>query len=110
MRSMTVLLASACVSVMLQGCGTMYLDAPPDSNVRLLREYTPASVHVEKKVWFKWWGMEPLDDPHTATIIREHQLKEVRLYMVNTFTDGLVNIFPGMIGFPRRTLVVEGNP
>lgn len=87
----------------------MYLDAPQDQSIKLLPKYAPAEVRIEQPIWFKWWGAEPIDDPHTATIIKENQLREVRLYMTNTFVDGILNIFPGMIGFPRRTLIVEGN-
>lgn len=91
------------------GCGTMYLDAPEDQSVKLLSRSEPASIRIEEKIRFKWWGAEPIDDPDTAAIIKEHQLKEVRLYMTNTFVDGLYNIIPGIFGFPRRTLIVEGN-
>ena len=95
--------------LLLSGCGTMYLNAPPTSNIPMLSKNVPTSVRIEKKVWFKWWGKEPIDDPQTAKIIEDNQLKEVRLYMTNTLADGILNIFPGMIGFPRRTLIVEGN-
>ncbi len=97
------------IGVLVQGCGTMYLDAPKIGSIKVLPRDAVTEVRIEKKVWFKWWGAQPWDDPHTATIIKENNLKEVRLYMTNTFTDGLFNIFPGMIGFPRRTLIVEGN-
>jgi hypothetical protein len=97
------------LSAGLAGCGTVYLNAPADQSVTLLTIEAPVKVRVEKTVWFKWWGGEPIDPPDTATIIRKNELKEVRLYMTNTFVDGLCNVFPGMIGFPRRTLIVEGN-
>lgn len=107
MRSKIRIIILTCLTNV--GCGTMYLDAPKGSDIKMLPQGVPAQVRIEKKVWFKWWGAEPLDDPHTASIIAENELKEVRLYMTNTFTDGLANIIPGMIGFPRRTLIVEGN-
>ena len=109
MLKLITLMSMLIAGLLLTGCGTMYLDTPADQTVKLLPRYTPTSVRIEKKVWFKWWGAEPIDDPQTAAIIKENNLKEVRLYMTNTFTDGLFNIFPGMIGFPRRTLIVEGN-
>jgi hypothetical protein len=87
----------------------MYLDAPANPTIKLLPRYAPTTVRIEQPIWFKWWGSEPIDDPHTATIIKQNNLREVRLYMTNTFVDGLFNIFPGLIGFPRRTLIVEGN-
>ena len=109
MFNFLVSFAIIAMMVLMQGCGTMYLDAPTDQSVVLLPEEAPVEMRISKKVWFKWWGKEPIDDPHTATIIKENDLKEARLYMTNTFTDGLCNIFPGIIGFPRRTLIVEGN-
>jgi len=87
----------------------MYLDAPEDQSVKLISRDAPTTVRIEQVVWFKWWGGESIDNPHTAAIIKEHKLKEVRLYMTNTFVDGLYNIIPGIFGFPRRTLIVEGN-
>ena len=96
-------------SLLLGGCGTLYLNAPNNQSIKLMSKYKPASVRIEKKIWFKWWGSEPIDNPDTATVIKENNLKEVRLYMTNTFVDGLLSIFPGMIGFPRRTLIIEGN-
>ncbi len=97
------------LSLLLTACGTVHLNAPSDQSVKLLDRKAPASVYIEKTVWFKWWGSEAIDPPDTATIIKENQLKEVRLYMTNTLMDGLCNVFPGMIGFPRRTLIIEGN-
>jgi hypothetical protein len=103
------LLKLLCVTLLLTGCGTVHLNAPADQSIKLLDRNASTSVHLERTVWFKWWGGEAIDPPDTATIIKENQLKEVRLYMTNTLMDGLCNVFPGMIGFPRRTLIVEGN-
>ena len=96
-------------SILLGGCGTMHLNAPADQSIKLMSKHEPAEVRIEKKVWFKWWGSEPIDDPQTAETIKQNNLKEVRLYMTNTFVDGIYSVFPGMIGFPRRTLIIEGN-
>lgn len=96
----------------LPACGDLYLDAPNGSNVYLMPEEKPAQVHVEQTVWFKYWGNEPFSEPetHAASIIREKNLHEARIRMVNTFFDGLISTFTGPFGFPRRTLIVEGNP
>lgn len=100
------------MAVSLAGCGDIYLDAPRGAHVTLLGEKFPAKIHEERVVWFKYWGNEPFSeaDTHAATIIQDRQLTSVRIYMVNTFTDGLISTFTGPLGFPRRTLVVEGNP
>ncbi len=100
------------VLLLTAGCGTIYMDAPASPQVRLLPKDAPVSVRVEKKVWFKWWGKEPLDPeaPYASAIIREHRLKEARIRMTNTVGDGIVSAITGIVGFPRRTLIVEGNP
>ena|GEM_PF-2626900 len=95
----------------LSGCGTIYLNAPPDSDVRALPKDAPTTVRVEKKVWFKWWGKYPMNeaDVNAATIIEEEGLTEARIRMTNTLADGIVTAVTGIVGFPRRTLIVEGN-
>ncbi|MCU0735301.1 MAG: hypothetical protein MUF20_07230 [Methylotetracoccus sp.] len=99
-------------TLLLAGCGDIYLDAPRGANVRLLAEKSPAKVRAEQVVWFKYWGNRPFSEAetHAATIIQDKHLTTARIYMVNTFVDGLISTFTGPIGFPRRTLVVEGNP
>jgi hypothetical protein len=99
------------VAALLSGCGDIYLNAPRGAQVILMPTKKPAQVHDEQVVWFKWWGNEPLSEAerHAATMIERHQLTEVRIRMVNTFADGFISTFTGPVGFPRRTLVVEGN-
>lgn len=89
----------------------MYLNAPPRSDVRLLSKTEPAQIKVERHAWFKYWGGEPInpEDVNASTIIQEQGLKEARIQMTNTFVDGIYSIIPGIFGFPRRTLIVEGN-
>jgi len=95
----------------LTGCGTIHLNAPPGSDVRALTKDAPTTVRVEKKVWFKWWGKYPMNeaDVNAATIIEEEGLAEARIRMTNTLADGIVTAVTGIVGFPRRTLIVEGN-
>jgi len=97
---------------LLSACGDLYLDAPRGSNISLMPKDKPAIVQVEQVVWFKYWGNEPFSEPetHAATIIENYNLCEARIRMVNSFTDALITTFTGPFGFPRRTLIVEGNP
>lgn len=96
----------------LAGCGEIYLDAPRNAHITLMSEKMPAKIHVEQVVWFKYWGNEPFSETetHAATIIQDQHLKQARIRMVNTLTDGIISTFTAPFGFPRRTLIVEGNP
>ncbi|MEY4684430.1 MAG: hypothetical protein RLZ25_889 [Pseudomonadota bacterium] len=89
----------------------MHLNAPPQSQVRLMSQSEPAEIKVERHAWFKYWGGQPLnpEDVNASSIIQEQGLKEARIQMTNTFVDGIYSIIPGIFGFPRRTLIVEGN-
>ena len=89
----------------------MYLNAPPQSHIRLLSKTEKAEIRIERHAWFNLWGKNPMnpDDVKASKIIEEQGLKEARIQMTNTFVDGLYSIIPGIFGFPRRTLVVEGN-
>jgi hypothetical protein len=95
----------------LSGCGVMHLNAPPQSHVRLMSKGEKAEIKVERHAWFKYWGGEPInpEDVNASTLIKEQGLKEARIQMTNTFVDGIYSIIPGIFGFPRRTLIVEGN-
>ena len=94
------------------GCGDIHLDAPRGARIKLLGEKSPTRVRAEQVVWFKYWGNEPFAEAetHAATLIDHYHLGEARISMVNTFADGFISTFTGPFGFPRRTLVVEGNP
>jgi len=76
-----------------------------------MSEGEKAEIKVERHAWFKYWGGEPFnpEDVNASSIIKEQGLKEARIQMTNTFVDGLYSIIPGIFGFPRRTLIVEGN-
>lgn len=101
----------ATFALTLSACGDIYLDAPRGANIQLMPTDAPAQVHVEQTVWFKYWGNQPFSEPetHAATIIRERNLYQARTRMVNTFADGIISAITGPFGFPRRTLIVEGN-
>lgn len=103
---------TAVAALGVAGCGDIYLDAPRGAHISLLREKSPARVRAEQVVWFKYWGNRPFDEAetHAATLIDRYHLTEARVYMINSFADGVISTFTGPLGFPRRTLVVEGNP
>jgi len=92
------------------GCGTVHIEVPPGSAVTLLDQDQPASIKIERHVWFALWGGEPLSDNSTLNDIREFHLKQVRVTVVQGFWDSVINGVTCYFSFVRRTVVIEGNP
>lgn len=108
----TRILAVIVCAWLATGCGTIYLDVPNDSNVKLLAKDAPAEYKVQRTVWYWMWGNRYLNenqDPHAWTLVEENGFKEVRLRMTNTFVDGLISAPGALVSICRRTIVVEGN-
>jgi hypothetical protein len=95
--------------LLLAGCGTVHLDVPEGTRVKLLEQDAPASRTVEQKVWFALWGATEVSDNHTATLIGENRLTEVRIQVKYTGWDVLLNTVLAVVGFTRRSVIVEGN-
>ena len=97
-------------ALLLTGCGTVHFDVPQGQRVKLLTEDDRTSVRVERKVWYALWGHKTLTDNHTATLIQENRLVEVKMFTEQSFSDSIINPFTSLFSFSRRTLVIEGNP
>ena len=102
--------AALAMPLFLAGCGTIHFDVPPGTRLKLLERDAPASVRIERSVWYALWGGVELSENHTAPLIREFDLVEVRLHNQYTFLDVLINTFASLLSFSRRTVIVEGNP
>jgi len=94
---------------MTAGCGTVHFDVPEGARVKLLEVDAPTSVRVERTCWYALWGAKPLGDNHTASMIAEHQLTEVRLHNQYSASEVIINTFTSIVSFSRRRIIVEGN-
>ncbi len=92
------------------GCGTTQLVAPPGRDVRIMQADTPASVRVERTVWFWQWGARPISDNTTREDIVKYNLREVRMDAYQKWYEMVLNPILSIVSVQRRTLVVEGNP
>ena len=95
--------------LVLSGCGTVSLVVPEGREVRLLGEDEPASIHVERKLWFWQWGAEAISDNTTKPEIEAYNLREIRIVTVQTMFDNLITMVTSLISVTCITLVVEGN-
>ena len=101
------LLAAACL--VLAGCGTVHFDAPAGQRVRLLTLDDPTSMRVQYTIWYALWGGKVLNENHTAPLIANNHLAEVKMFTEASVTDSLINPLVSIFSFSRRTLVIEGN-
>jgi hypothetical protein len=92
------------------GCGTAQLVAPPGRDVRIMHADAPASVHVERTVWFWSWGAKPISDNTTREDIEKYNLREVRIDVYQKWYEMLMNPITSIVSIQRRSLIVEGNP
>jgi hypothetical protein len=97
-------------STLLVGCGTVNFDAPEGRRVKLLTREDPTSVRVERRLWYALWGGKPLSENHTAPLIEEFHLGEVRMATRQNVLDTLITTVTGVFSITCRTLIVEGNP
>jgi len=104
-----LMLIVALVSASL-GCGTTQLVAPPGRDVQIMRADAPASVHVERTIWFWCWGAKPISDNTTREDIEKYHLREVRIDTYQKWYEMIINPITSIFSFQRRTLIVEGNP
>jgi hypothetical protein len=102
-----ILLTAAALAA---GCGTVHFDVPEGRRVKLLEVDAPTSIRVERTVWYALWGDKPLEDNHTASIIAEYSLKEVRMSNGYSLSDSIIDTFTSIVSFSRRRIIVEGNP
>lgn len=107
LRAVAVAAALAASSL---ACGTTELVAPPGRDVRVMQADTPASVHVERTVWFWQWGARPISDNTTREDIVKYNLREVRMDAYQKWYEMVLNPILSIVSVQRRTLVVEGNP
>jgi len=92
------------------GCGTAQLVAPPGRDVRIMQADTPATVRIERTVWFWSWGAKPISDNTTREDIEKYNLREVRIDVYQKWYEMIMNPITSIVSIQRRTLVVEGNP
>jgi cysteine synthase len=109
-RAVAVTLVVAALVTAGLGCGTAQLVAPAGRNVRIMRADAPASVHVERTVWFYSWGAKPISDNTTREDIEKYNLREVRMDVYQKWYEMLINPITSIVSIQRRTLIVEGNP
>lgn len=100
-------LVGLCLSV-LPGCATVYVNAPPGRDVRLMAENEPMQSKQTVRTWYLLWGLVPISDNSTADRIADHNLTGIRVKEQYGFVDVLISVFLSWTSLHSRTVVIEG--
>ena len=90
------------------GCYTMKAVAPAKSDVKLLTENENTSFQKKIKVWYALFGSVPISKNTTAEVIKENDLKSVRVTTKLEFIDFIIGAFTGIASIVPATIIIEG--
>jgi len=102
-----VLLASACL--LFVSCSVVYVKAPAGKTVTLLAN-EPTSIKIPMRNWYLLWGLIPLTDNGTSTMIGQVNMGQVRVKTYYTALDFILNIPLAALTLHTNTVLLEGNP
>ena len=102
-----VLVAFACL--LLINCAAVLVNAPRDEAVTLLSNQ-PTMVKVTLRNWYLLWGLIPLTNNNTATMIARTNLDNVRVKVYYTPLQRLANLIMVLGLVETNTVVIEGIP
>lgn len=94
--------------VLLAGCAPVIIEAPVRGNVSLSRvNATPPTV-VKKKNWYALWGLIPISNNSTASLIADKGFTEVKAKTYTSFVDCLISVLTSPITIMCNTAEVSG--
>jgi hypothetical protein len=102
-----VLVALACL--LLVNCATVLVNAPRGKTVTLLSN-EPATLKVTLRNWYLLWGLIPLTNNNTATMIGRCNLENVRVKVYYTPLQRLANLIMVLGLVETNTVLIEGIP
>ena len=102
-----VLIAFACL--LLVNCATVFVNAPSGKTVTLLSD-DPTPVKITVRNWYLLWGLVPLTDNNTASLVGRTNLDGVRVRVYYTPLQRLANLIMILGLIETNTVVIEGIP
>jgi len=102
-----VLIAFACL--LLINCATVLVNAPRGKTVTLLSN-EPATLKVTLRNWYVFWGLIPLTNNSTASMVGRCNLDGVRVRVYYTPLQRLANLIMVLGLVETNTVQIEGIP
>ena len=98
-----------CACLLLINCATVLVNAPRGKTVALLSN-DPATLKVTLRNWYLFWGLIPLTNNSTATMIGRCNLDDVRVKVYYTPLQRLANLVMALGLVETNTVLIEGIP
>lgn len=93
--------------VMMINCAEIYIESPMKSDVRLMAETEPGVYTTHMRCFYLFWGLIPISDNSTSTIIARYNLSQVKARTHYGLIDWLISGLTGGILF-SMSVDVEG--
>ncbi|MCL2183247.1 MAG: hypothetical protein FWB85_07235 [Chitinispirillia bacterium] len=110
-KKLAVMSALVIACVLVTGCYSVKMTAPPDSDVKLMAPASQASFKKSQKNWYAVYGMVPILNAEDGVqrTIRDNGLKEVRVETKQTILDWIISGFLSFATISTTTTIIEGN-
>ncbi len=92
----------------LLNCAEVYIEAPMKQDVQLLPENRAGTFVAHMKCFYLFWGLIPISDNSTSTLIAKYDLSNVRARTHFGILDWLVSYLTGGIFF-SMSVDIEGD-
>jgi len=110
-KRVAVISALLIACVLMTGCYSVKMAAPPNSDVKIMTVTQPAAYKKVQRNWYILYGLVPLFNAEdgVAKTIRDNDLKEVRVETKQTFLDFLISGVVSIATIGTTTTIIEGN-
>lgn len=90
-------------------CAEVFIEAPNKSSVKLLPESKTGTFSTEMKCLYLFWGLIPISDNSTSTLIAKYDLDNVKARTHFGIIDWLISWLTGGI-LTSWSVEIEGTP
>ncbi len=91
----------------LVACATVRIEAPSGSNIKLAPEVSTYNYTAKKKVFYVLWGLIPITDNSTASMLQGKNVQEVKAKTYYDVVDYLIALILGNFSIVSTTVEIQ---
>ena len=104
---MKKLLSVLVLLIFAVSCATVKVEAPSGSNIKLAPEVSTYNYTAKKRIFYVLWGLVPITDNSTASMLQGMNVKEVKIKTYFDFVDFLIQAVLGSFSVVSKTVEVN---